>query len=214
MGSSGFEVQNKPLLLDDNDIDTEHRTVEERKVRGSRSERNINSSKMLSRETVSQYFYMPIAQAAKELNIGLTHFKKRCRELGISRWPHRKLTSLQNLINNVQEMETEELGEGAEGKLREAMEILERERKLIEEVPDIQLEDKIKRLRQACFKANYKKRKLMKVPESSSSSNRGAVLSTRANQVHGNGTKDDDDEDDEEIKSLLSDCHSSTAIMF
>lgn len=45
---------------------------------------------------------MPITQAAKELNVGLTFLKKRCRELGIRRWPHRKLMSLQTLINNVQ----------------------------------------------------------------------------------------------------------------
>lgn len=56
----------------------------------------------LSREVISQYFYMPITQAAKELNVGLTLLKKRCRELGIRRWPHRKLMSLQTLITNVQ----------------------------------------------------------------------------------------------------------------
>lgn len=31
----------------------------------------------------------------------------------------------------------------------------------MEEIPDLKLEDKTKRLRQACFKANYKKRKTM-----------------------------------------------------
>ena len=51
---------------------------------------------------ISQYFYMPITQAAKELNVGLTLLKKKCRELGIRRWPHRKLMSLQTLIKNVQ----------------------------------------------------------------------------------------------------------------
>lgn len=51
-------------------------------------------------------------------------------------------------------------------KLREAIELLERERKLMEEVPDLKLEDKTKRLRQARFKANYKNRKL--VPRTSS----------------------------------------------
>jgi hypothetical protein len=60
------------------------------------------NTKTLSRNTISQYFYMPICQAAKELNVGLTYLKKRCRELGIRRWPHRKLNSLQILINNVQ----------------------------------------------------------------------------------------------------------------
>ena len=63
---------------------------------------NNNISKALSKEIISQYFYMPITKAAKELNVGLTLLKKRCRELGIQRWPHRKLMSLQTLIKNVQ----------------------------------------------------------------------------------------------------------------
>ena len=37
----------------------------------------------LSREMISRYFYKPIDQAAKELNIGKTLLKKRCRDLGI-----------------------------------------------------------------------------------------------------------------------------------
>ena len=37
-------------------------------------------SKMLSEETIPQYFYMPITQAAKEPNLGLAPSKKRCRE--------------------------------------------------------------------------------------------------------------------------------------
>jgi len=69
---------------------------------GREERTNSSSSRMLSRKTISQYFYMPITQAARELNVGLTLLKKRCRELGIRRWPHRKLMSLQTLINNVQ----------------------------------------------------------------------------------------------------------------
>lgn len=61
-----------------------------------------SSTRMLSRTTLSLYFYMPITEAARELNVGLTLLKKRCRELGIRRWPHRKLMSLQTLIKNVQ----------------------------------------------------------------------------------------------------------------
>lgn len=51
---------------------------------------------------IKRYFYMPITQAAKEMNVGLTILKKRCRELGIPRWPHRKMKSLRSLIRNVQ----------------------------------------------------------------------------------------------------------------
>ncbi|XP_075521120.1 protein RKD1 [Primulina tabacum] len=129
--------------------------------------KNSSSSKILTRQMISEYFYMPITKAAKELNVGLTLLKKRCRELGIQRWPHRKLTSLQTLIKNVQELGKD----GGEAKLRDAIAILEQEKKLLEEIPDLQLEDKTKRLRQACFKANYKKRRLMgSVADSSSKS--------------------------------------------
>jgi hypothetical protein len=45
---------------------------------------------------------MPITQASKELKVGLTVLKKRCREFGIPRWPHRKMKSLDSLIQNIQ----------------------------------------------------------------------------------------------------------------
>lgn len=57
--------------------------------------------KSLSREEIKPYFYMPITKAAKELNVGLTLLKKKSRELGISRWPHRKLMSIQGIITNL-----------------------------------------------------------------------------------------------------------------
>ena len=61
----------------------------------------------LTFELVSKYFYLPISQAAKELNIGLTLLKKKCRELGIPRWPHHQMKSMQTLVWNVQELERE-----------------------------------------------------------------------------------------------------------
>lgn len=65
-----------------------------------------SASTALSMKTVSRYFYMPITQAAMELNVGLTLLKRRCRELGIRRWPHRKLMSLKTLISNVKVCKT------------------------------------------------------------------------------------------------------------
>jgi hypothetical protein len=53
-------------------------------------------------ELVSGYFCMPVKQAAEELNVGLTHLKRKCREVGIPRWPHRKVKSLELLIKNAQ----------------------------------------------------------------------------------------------------------------
>lgn len=91
-----------PLLLCKDESPLQE-TKQQRKVtRRYKLEEKLHSSKLLSRETISQYFYMPITKAAKELNVGLTLLKKRCRELNIRRWPHRKLMSLQTLIKNVQ----------------------------------------------------------------------------------------------------------------
>ncbi|KAK1407309.1 hypothetical protein QVD17_38923 [Tagetes erecta] len=169
---------------------------------------NFQSRMMLTREVISQYFYMPITQAAKELNVGLTLLKKRCRELGIRRWPHRKLMSLQTLISNVQELKKSS-GNGAE----EVIELLEKEKKKMEEKPDLQLKDDTKRLRQSCFKANYKKRKTLinvNVQSSSSCSSTGVDHGTfeAYNMEDGFG----DDEDQETIKSILfTDCFPSSS---
>ncbi|KAB2609374.1 protein RKD2-like [Pyrus ussuriensis x Pyrus communis] len=212
-----FQPQQQPPLLltyknDENGITDMNDSGEERdkaiserpysSKRHRSSSSSLSSSKMLSRQTISQYFYMPITQAAKELNVGLTLLKKRCRELGIRRWPHRKLTSLQTLIRNIQELGKE--GEEGEEKLRNAIALLEMERKLLEEAPDMQLEDNTKRLRQACFKANYKKRKIMgtKVMEKSQSSFSCSNIQYPTSSMDAN-------EEDEEIKSLLSDSFSS-----
>ena len=56
----------------------------------------------ISYSKLSNYFSMPITQAAKELKVGRTVLKKKCREFGIPRWPHRKMKSLESLIHNVQ----------------------------------------------------------------------------------------------------------------
>ncbi|GAB4860748.1 hypothetical protein Ancab_035911 [Ancistrocladus abbreviatus] len=174
---NGLLAENKPpsslLVSDDKKADEENSddcqpTRTKDVAKKSKEEKVNKASKILSRETIGQYFYMPITQAAKELNVGLTLLKKRCRELGIRRWPHRKLMSLQTLIKNVQELERKE--EVNDAKVKEAVEILERERSLMEEIPDMQLEDQTKRLRQACFKANYKKRRLLNIMDSHSSS--------------------------------------------
>lgn len=104
-----------------------------------------------------------------------------------------------------------EEGEESEAKLRDALQILEREKKLLEEIPDMQLEDNTKRLRQACFKANYKKRKLKGMAESESCSSRSRW------SMDGIMTKQRDEEqeqENEEYKSLYLDSFSSSSIMF
>ncbi|CAA2963214.1 Hypothetical predicted protein [Olea europaea subsp. europaea] len=204
-----FETGNQQLLLENTnkDITVEEPVQDMKRVKRHREVKTHTSNcKILSKEAISKYFYMPITKAARELNVGLTLLKKRCRELGIRRWPHRKLTSLQTLIKNVQELRQEE----GEGKLRDAIQILEQERKLMEEVPDLQLEDKTKRLRQACFKVNYKKRKLMagmpsmiSKSKSAGSSGDNPAASVEMNALDCGGSRVEDEYDDDEIKSLL-----------
>jgi hypothetical protein len=58
--------------------------------------------KALTFELVSWHFCMPIKQAVQELKVGVKVLKKQCRELGIARWPHRKVKSLNTLIDNIQ----------------------------------------------------------------------------------------------------------------
>lgn len=60
------------------------------------------NGEMRSSEEISRYFDMPIEAAAGELNMCVTSLKRNCRELGLKRWPHRKIKSLQNLIKCIQ----------------------------------------------------------------------------------------------------------------
>ena len=49
---------------------------------------------MVSIDELSQYLHLPEKAVAKELGICLTSLKKLCRQHGITRWPYRKLKSL------------------------------------------------------------------------------------------------------------------------
>ncbi|KAF7080397.1 hypothetical protein CFC21_084488 [Triticum aestivum] len=119
----------------------------------------------LTFELVSQFFCMPIHEAARELGVGMTLLKKRCRELGIRRWPARKVRSLQKVIADVKELGNEGTLERA-GQTKILVRKLQQEMKLIVERPDVQLDEKTKEFRQACYKEMYcrrRKRKLGKV---------------------------------------------------
>lgn len=74
-----------------------------REKRTPKKKRNVKTKRQdkLELSEIRKFFDRPIMKAAKELNVGLTVLKKRCRELGIYRWPHRKLKSLNSLIKNL-----------------------------------------------------------------------------------------------------------------
>ncbi|KAG0455490.1 hypothetical protein HPP92_024507 [Vanilla planifolia] len=50
---------------------------------------------------LADYFHLPISEAAKELRICSTALKKICRKHGMSRWPHRKIKSIDRRISNL-----------------------------------------------------------------------------------------------------------------
>lgn len=60
-----------------------------------------NKTTSLEFNEIRRHFDVPITKAAKRMNVGLTLLKRRCRELNITRWPHRKIKSLKTLIYNV-----------------------------------------------------------------------------------------------------------------
>lgn len=62
-------------------------------------------------QRVSQYFHLPINDAAKELGMCLTVLKKICRKHGLKRWPHRKLKSIDKILDSLHKSFLNENGE-------------------------------------------------------------------------------------------------------
>ena len=52
-------------------------------------------------------YELPINEAAAELGIGVTVLKKFCRKFAVGRWPYRKLTSVDKLIQTVEDNSVE-----------------------------------------------------------------------------------------------------------
>eukprot|EP01129_Flabellula_baltica_P011702 TRINITY_DN5176_c0_g2_i1.p1 TRINITY_DN5176_c0_g2~~TRINITY_DN5176_c0_g2_i1.p1 ORF type:complete len:188 (-),score=39.62 TRINITY_DN5176_c0_g2_i1:27-557(-) len=56
----------------------------------------------ISFKDLSPLFDKPIAEAAKLIGVCATVLKKKCRDLGIPRWPYRKITSIDRMINTLE----------------------------------------------------------------------------------------------------------------
>ncbi|KAG2701430.1 hypothetical protein I3760_06G044400 [Carya illinoinensis] len=134
-------------IIHQGDYQSSNKTEKEKRATSGRKKMAV-----LELDEIQKHFDIPITKAAKKMNVGLTVLKKRCRELNIKRWPHRKLKSLTSLINNVKE-----LG------LTNEVETLEEHKKILEKLPDAELTERTRKLRQACFKANYKKRRSLAI---------------------------------------------------
>ncbi|URE40077.1 RWP-RK domain-containing protein [Musa troglodytarum] len=111
-----------------------------------------------------KYFNLPITEASKYLRVGLTVLKRKCREFGIPRWPHRKIKSLDNLIQNLQEevhRQEEENKSAAMKAVIKRQRMLEGEKECIEKNPFMELQTETKRFRQDVFKRRHRAKALL-----------------------------------------------------
>ncbi|XP_031095208.1 protein RKD1-like [Ipomoea triloba] len=120
-----------------------------------RTRRTFCDTTTLTFEKSSKYFYLPSEQAVEELQVGREVFKKKCREVGISYWPYRKLVSLDRLLAKVQEF-----GEIKDQvKLQRTIKGLEDERDAILQNPNLDLAEATMRLRDKCDRNSSRKRR-------------------------------------------------------
>ncbi|KAJ6996924.1 protein RKD5 [Populus alba] len=113
-------------------------------------------------EDVVKCFGLPIVEASRNLKVGLTVLKRKCRELGIPRWPHRKIKSLDSLIRSLQE-EAERHKQDSEDTtmaVAKRRRMLEREKETIERKPFVEIQSETKRFRQDVFKRRHRARAL------------------------------------------------------
>ncbi|XP_050944924.1 protein RKD5 isoform X2 [Cucumis melo] len=110
---------------------------------------------------LAKNFGVPITEASRNLNVGLTVLKRKCREFGIHRWPHRKIKSIDGLIRDLQEeaKHREEDHKALMAVTKRQM-MLQNERERIERTPFRELESETKRFRQDVFRRKHKARAL------------------------------------------------------
>jgi len=65
-------------------------------------------TKTISLEELKEYFSLPIAKAAEALSLSESSLKKICREHGVSRWPWRKIHSVENKIGKIKKQITKQ----------------------------------------------------------------------------------------------------------
>jgi hypothetical protein len=88
------------------------------------------------REKLSQYFHLPIMEAAKQLGVCATVLKKICRKNGINRWPHRKVRSIDKSISVLKSSLSGNDSKEDE-RIQEEIKKLEHQRELIMKYPNI-----------------------------------------------------------------------------
>lgn len=62
----------------------------------------ITHKEKYTKEFLSKYFHLPITEVSKSLGICTTMLKKICRKNGISRWPYRKIRSIDKILDGLE----------------------------------------------------------------------------------------------------------------
>ncbi|KAK7406926.1 hypothetical protein VNO78_08562 [Psophocarpus tetragonolobus] len=142
--------------LPDNEIDVESSPG----LLGKKKRAPSDLVAKISLSDLVKYFGMPIVEASKNLNVGLTVLKRKCREFGIPRWPHRKIKSLDSLIHDLQEEAKNQELEDREAAMAVAkrQRMLESEKENIEKKPFMDIQSETKRFRQDVFKRRHRAR--------------------------------------------------------
>ncbi|XP_061336995.1 uncharacterized protein LOC133284058 [Gastrolobium bilobum] len=100
--------------------DTEQEADNERAPKLPISAQRERAAKMQLSD-VSDYFHLPIDEAARQLNLSTTVVKKICRKAGLARWPHRKIKSVWKqitiLTRTLLESEDEESRENTQAEI-------------------------------------------------------------------------------------------------
>ena len=122
----------------------------------------------LSLEELSPYFHLPINDAATELGICSTALKKICRSIGVKRWPHRKIKSLDNMIESLQNLI--DANEGDIPKMNLDMEDLLAKRKFLMENPNTCYKNVVSKYQINSFNSKIQKAQNCKLNNNSDSS--------------------------------------------
>jgi len=88
---------------------------------------------------LKEYFHMPINEVARELGICTTVIKKICRKNGVSRWPYRKLKSINKMITNLESSVLHTKG----SRIQQIEELKEKKMEIMESATAIETTDNI-----------------------------------------------------------------------
>ncbi|KAI7728256.1 hypothetical protein M8C21_019039 [Ambrosia artemisiifolia] len=107
----GLDWEDSPVVTDDlvrENSGGHHMNQTLPHVGSSRSARHVNKTtysiqrertKKLTIEDLVGYFHLPIEEAGKKIQICPTVIKKICRKHGLTRWPYRKIKSIEKKIS-------------------------------------------------------------------------------------------------------------------